>query len=293
MILALTGATGFVGGALLDHALAAGHEVRALTRRPQPARAGVTWIDGDLARPGALAEGADAVVHVAGVVGARDRAAFAEGNIAGTDSIVAATKAAGVTKFVHVSSLAAREPGISDYGWSKAGGENAAIASGLDWTVVRPPAVYGPRDTELRDVFRMAKFGIALLPPPGRISLLHVDDLARLLLACATGDPGRVILESDDGAPMTHADFARAVGTAVGRRVLPLPLPRALLFVAARVDRLLRGDGAKLTPDRVAYMSHPDWTARLRPDPAFWRPEIAAAQGLAATAEWYRREGLL
>lgn len=295
MKLAITGGTGFVGSRLIDRALAGGHDVRALVRRPRPPRTGVAWIAGDLAEPGELCAGADAVIHVAGVVNARDRAGFAAGNVAGTRRLLAAAAAAGVERFVHVSSLAAREPALSDYGWSKAGAEAAVIASDRAWTIVRPPAVYGPGDLELRDMFWLARLGLALLPPPGRLSLLHVDDLARLLLACAIRDAGRIVLEPDDGAPLRHVGFGRAIGRAVGRRVLALSLPGPLLALAARADGRLRGDGAKLTPDRVGYLRHPDWTAdpAKRPDPALWTPAIPLAQGLADTAAWYRAAGLL
>lgn len=296
MIIALTGGTGFVGGATIDAALAAGHTVRALTRRPQAERAGVTWISGDLTDPADLCSGADAVVHVAGIVNARDRAGFAAGNIAGTEGVLAVAGAAEVARFVHVSSLAARKPDLSDYGWSKAGAEAAVAASGLGWTMVRPPAVYGPGDLEMRDIFRLAKWGIALLPPPGRMSVIHVDDLARLLVASATAPADHAIYEVEDAnGGMTHAEFARAVGTAVGRNVVALSLPRTLLAGAARLDRLLRGSRAKLTPDRAAYMSHADWTAdpAKRPPAALWSPAIPTDEGLAATAAWYREHGLL
>jgi ZF-HD class homeobox domain-containing protein len=72
----------------------------------------------------------------------------------------------GVRRFVHVSSLSAREPQLSNYGRSKERGEAEVRHAALDWTIVRPPAVYGPGDLELRDVFRMARLGLALLPPP-------------------------------------------------------------------------------------------------------------------------------
>lgn len=299
MILALTGGTGFVGRRLIDRALAAGHQVRALTRRAQPPREGVAWIEGALDTPPALAalvSGADAAIHVAGVVNAPDREGFAAGNIAGTQAMAAAAFVAGVPRFVHVSSLAAREPALSTYGWSKAGAEEAVIASGLDWTIVRPPAVYGPGDTEMLDVFRLAQRGLAVIPSRGTMSAIHVDDLADALLALATVPPARALyeVEGSDG-PMTQAAFARAIGTAVGRRVRVIAAPRALLSLAARGDRMVRGAGAKLTPDRVAYLTHDDWsadTARRVPD-AVWRPRIAVAQGLADTAAWYRAHGLL
>ncbi len=301
MILALTGATGFVGGALLEQALAAGHRVRALARRAQPERAGVAWVSGALddgVALSALVSTADAVVHVAGAVNAPDRAGFAAANVEGTRAVVEAAKVWGVARFVHVSSLAAREPTLSHYGWSKAGAEAIVHESGLDWTIVRPPGVYGPGDMEQRDLFRAARRGVVPLPPDGRLSIVHVDDLARLLLTLAerpgSGTHATYEPASPDGA-LRYTDFARAIAAAVGRRALPLPLPAALLRLAARGDALFRGANAKLTADRVAYMVHPDWTAdpAKAPPPELWRARIGAAEGLAATARWYRAQGLL
>lgn len=299
-VLAITGATGFVGGRTLALALEAGHSVCALTRRPQPPQAGITWVQGALDTPEALADlmrGADAVIHIAGVVNAPTPEGFTRGNIDGTRAVLAAAEAAGLRRFVHVSSLAARKPGLSQYGRSKAGAEDAVRASPLAWTMVRPPAVYGPGDLEMLELFRAARLGVLPMPPAGRLSLIHVDDLARLLLALAGQDTGRTIYEPDDGTPgaWTHTGFARAIGTAVGRRVLPLSLPAGVLRLGARLDRLARRDKAKLTPDRAAYMAHPDWTSSpdARPPEALWRPRIATADGLAATAAWYRANRLL
>lgn len=295
MILAITGATGFVGGHVLEQALAAGHEVRALTRRPRPPREGVTWVAGDLADPGDLAVGADVVIHVAGVVNAPDRAGFAAGNVDGTRAVLAAAERAGVARFVHVSSLAAREPELSDYGWSKAEAERLVEASPLAWDIVRPPAVYGPGDAEQADLWRLAGRGLALLPPPGRMSAIMVEDLAALLLALATSPGRHALYEADDGQAITHRDYAREIGRALGRRVVTVPLPASFLRLGARIDRLLRGPRARLTPDRASYLVHPDWTCdpTRRPPPDLWRPRYTLDQGMMATAAWYRAEGLI
>ena len=301
MKLAITGGTGFVGSHLLRAALGAGHQVSALTRRPQSVRNTLSWVEGDLADRAALSrlvEGADAVIHVAGVLNARDQATFEEGNVAGTLAMLAAATAAGIQRFVFVSSLAAREPGLSMYGASKAQAEALVESSGLDWSIVRPPAVYGPGDRETLELFKMAKLGVILMPPEGRLSLIHAGDLSRLLLALANRDAPRAILvEPDDGKPggWTHKGFAAALGQAVGRRPLVLSSPAPLLRAAARADRLLRGARAKLTPDRAAYFLHRDWLvdpARAAP-PDLWAPQIPTEQGLADTADWYRAQGWL
>jgi nucleoside-diphosphate-sugar epimerase len=296
--LAVTGGTGFLGGHVLRVAAERGHAVRALARRTQAERPGVEWVPGALDDPAALARlvvGADAVIHVAGVVNAPTREGFAAGNITGTAAMLDAAKAARISRFVHVSSLAAREPGLSVYGWSKAEAEALVAASGLDQAMVRPPAIYGPGDREMLELFRMAKRGFVALPPGGRLSVIEAGDLARLLVTLAETPGAGGIIEPDDGIAQgwDHRDFARAIGEAVGRSIIPVSTPAALLRLGSVIDRLARGDKAKLTADRVRYFCHPDWVVRARPDPALWQPQVEARAGLKATANWYRAEGWL
>lgn len=302
MTVAITGATGFVGQALLDAAARARVPLRALTRRPQDKRDGIEWVVGGLSDRVALAElveGATAVIHVAGLTNTPDPREFEQANVAGTSALLYAAREAGVRRFVFVSSLSAREPALSAYGASKARAEEHVTASGLDWSIVRPPAVYGPRDRDMFELFRSAKLGVVPLPPRGRTSLIHVDDLAECLLALVPGGASvsSACFELDDGrgGGYGHDEMARMIGAAVGRRVWTPHLPRPLLALAARGDRLLRGDGAKLTADRVGYMTHPDWVSRLTHavPPEVWRPRIPGAEGLASTAQWYRDAGWL
>lgn len=297
----MTGGTGFVGRTLIRLASAQGYRIRALARSEQEPVEGVDWIAGALDRPEALAtlmQGADAVIHVAGVVNAPHRAGFEAGNVAGTRAVAEAAQKAGVGRLIHVSSLSAREPQLSNYGWSKAGAETAVEASGLDWTIVRPPWIFGPGDTDTLDLFRMAQRGFILLPPGGRISVIEVSDLSRLLLALvdAREAVGRVY-EPDDGRAggWTHPEFGTAIGKAVGRNVLTLSIPAPVLRLAATGDRLFRGASAKLTADRVSYFCHPDWVvgADRRPPVELWTPQVETGQGLQTTAEAYRAAGWL
>ena len=288
MTLAITGATGFVGRRVLGLAQT---PVRALTRRPQPPQSGVTWVAGDLADPAALArlcDGADAVIHIAGIVSAPTRATFNAGNVAGTATMLAA---AGTRRFVHVSSLAAREPQLSMYGASKAEAETMVTQSGADWVIIRPPGVYGPADAEMRDIYKLAARGL-YIAPPGRISLLHVDDLARALLMLAGSGPSRTTLEIDDGATNghSHAEFAAAIAAGLGRRVRVIPLPLSMLALAARL-----GISPKLTRDRARYIAHPDWVARggNAALASLWQPRIDLAAGVRATITGYRAQNWL
>jgi uncharacterized protein YbjT (DUF2867 family) len=303
MTIAITGATGFVGSHVLDAASAAGVPVRALTRKAQSPRGGVKWIVGALNDPTALDDlcaGADAVLHIAGAVNVPTRDAFAAANIAGTQGVVDAAIRTGAVRFIHVSSLAAREPALSNYGWSKAGAEDVVRAAPLPWTIVRPPAIYGPRDGDMFELFAMAKRGLVLLPPAGRASVIHVADLTTLLLALATTAdfPASAVYEIDDGTPggLTHRELGQAIAAAVGRPgARTISAPRPLLALAAHGDRLVRRDKARLTPDRAAYMAHPNWVSDLakRPPATLWTPQIGHEAGLASTARWYAEAGWL
>lgn len=301
-LIALTGATGFVGQALLDEAARTGVEVRALARRSMEPMPGVDWVRGDLDDRGALTRlmyEAEAVVHVAGVVNTPDPDDFFHANVLGTLTMLEAALKAGVRRFIYVSSLSAREPELSAYGASKALAERLVKTSGLDWTIIRPPAIYGPRDREMFELFRAAKFGLVPVPAGGRASIVHVEDLARLLIALI---PGRdmstaQVYEPDDGLieGWAHDDLARAIGGAMGKRVKVMNLSAGLMRFGASVDSTLRGAKAKLTHDRVGYMTHPDWvvSAEARVPEALWQPRVDTRGGLASTAEWYRREGWL
>jgi nucleoside-diphosphate-sugar epimerase len=301
MKLAVTGGTGFIGSRLIDGAVAAGHSVAALTRRAQDPRPGVTWVEGalpDSAPLRRLVDSSDAVIHVAGVLKARTAEGFEEGNVTGTLAMLAAATAGGTQRFVHLSSLAAREPDLSLYGASKAKAERLVEESGLDWVIVRPPAVYGPGDRETLDLFKMARRGQIYMPPKGKLSLIHVDDLVTLLVTLAEPSaPSRTILEPDDGHAngWTHREFGDALGRAVGVRARTISTPRFLLSAGSHLDRLVRGDKAKLTPDRVAYFCHDDWVAssERKVPPEVWKPQIATGTGLAETAAWYRARGWL
>lgn len=302
MTIALTGGTGFVGGAMIDRALARGYELRALARREQEPRERVEWVKGDLGNRTALKQllsGVETVIHIAGAVNAPDPAGFAESNVSGTLDLIEAAVAAGVPRFVFVSSLAARQPNLSAYGDSKARAERIVGASGLDWTIVRPPAIFGPRDREMFELFRAAKWGVVPIPPPGRLSVIHVSDLADLLLALVPGgeDVTNRVFEVDDGRAdgWSNREFAAAVGKAMRRRVWVPHLSHRALGIASRIDCMVRRSRAKLTADRVNYMTHPDWVANPRMGVPIgrWVPRVDTVEALRTTAQWYRDEGWL
>lgn len=300
MKIAVTGGTGFVGQAVLDMMADRGIAARALARKVPDNRPEVEWIAGNLGDAGALGElvsGTDAVIHIAGLTNNPDPGQFEVANVAGTAAMLEAAQQAGVNRFVFVSSLSAREPKLSAYGASKAAAEDLVGRSKLDWTTVRPPAVYGPRDTDMFELFRSARYGFIPLPPGGATSMIHVGDLAALLLDLvpSSAQTRRKTFEPDDGREggWSYKEMAGAIGDAVGRPVFAPNLPAQLLRGAAGVDKLLRGGNAKLTADRVGYMCHPNWVVRSdRAVPTdVWKPSVDTRAGLKSTAEWYRDQG--
>jgi nucleoside-diphosphate-sugar epimerase len=298
--LAITGGTGFVGSHLLPMAVANGFDVRALTRGWKPPEDEIAWVEGALDRPDTLEKlcaGADAVIHVAGAISG-GAAQFEAVNVGGTAAMIDAARRTGVRRFVHVSTLAAREPDLSAYGRSKLRSERLVAASGLDWTIIRPPAVYGPGDRETLELFRMARRGLVGLPPGGSFSLVHVTDLCRLLLAVLDDPDSRSELyEPDDGREggWEYKHFARTLARIYGRRAVAVAMPKPVLRVASVLDRLFRRSRAKLTADRVGYICHPDWVAagERRPPARLWSPQVRTPTGLKDTADWYREQGWL
>lgn len=301
MRLAVTGGTGFLGAHVLRIAAERGHQVRALARTARLPLPGVEWVQGALDDYDSLAElveGAEAVLHIAGAINASSLAGFVGANVTGTASMLTATEAAGIKRFIFVSSLSAREPDLSDYGWSKAAAEAIVFQAPLDWTIVRPPAIFGTGDREILELFRMAKRkGFVPLPPKGRLSLIEAGDLAGLLIDLLDARQAiEQIYEPDDGMieGYSHHAFVKMVGAAVGRpAVLTLAVPRLILKFVAAAERLRHGARAKLTADRVRYYCHPDWVCVKRPPEEVWTPKVQAEQGLLATGKWYAREGWL
>ncbi|HEY0199677.1 MAG TPA: NAD-dependent epimerase/dehydratase family protein [Rhodanobacter sp.] len=304
-VIALTGATGFIGTALRAQLTAAGFHVRALYR-PRRGRTlqdapNLEWVPGELADRAALTalmKGAEAVVHCAGSVRGARRSDFDQVNEQGVlDTAQAANREPGCCRFLLLSSLAAREPQLSDYAGSKRRGERAleANAGRLRWDALRPPAVYGPGDREMLPLFQSMARGLAPIPGSGigRFSLIHVSDLAAAVVAwLETGSGSGSTYELDDGHQGGY-DWGTVLATAsrvlrgnapIRRLPLPAPLLRVIggaNFAAARVF----GYAPMLTPGKVRELTHADWVCD---GSAFahatgWRPAIGFERGLADT----------
>jgi nucleoside-diphosphate-sugar epimerase len=244
------------------------------------------------------------VIHAAGLIKARHRAAFHAGNVGGTEKLVAALNDCAVPKrLILVSSMVAREPALSAYAETKRAGETAlAQLRHGRWCVVRPCAVYGPWDRETLAIFQAAARGIFPMAGPrqGRVALIHAADAARAVVAlCSETDSGRIFELTDrrtDGYRWDEIAAAaeQAVGTRVRQLLLPAPAVRGAAFVNAAVARLI-GRTPILTPGKAREILHADWgsAAERQPSPDLWRARIGLGDGFRDTAQWYRERGWL
>jgi nucleoside-diphosphate-sugar epimerase len=331
----VTGATGFVGSHLVEALLNRGDDVATLVRSPAKAQRVFPskkprLFPGSLRDPAALraaCEGADVVFHLAGLTAAGSRAEFLEVNEGGTKQVIEAARdvAPDLKRFTHVSSLSAAGPSqrglalsedaparpISAYGMSKLAGEEAVREADLPWTIVRPPAVYGPRDVELRRVFTFARFGIRLVFGDGKqeLSLVHVTDLVDALIhAVPETDPGRTYfvchpelvtakqLANEIGAVVQEVRTGKRAADGRTRFIVRIPkwFTRPTLAASGFLSKVL-GKPSLLSTDKVDELYADAWTcspAALQRDTG-WRASIAIAEGLRDTAQWYRENGFL
>jgi nucleoside-diphosphate-sugar epimerase len=293
---AVTGATGFVGPHLVAALARHGWKLRLLIRRwtPLPSLAGVeaeiVWGDlSDEASLKALVTGADAVVHAAGLIKARQPIDFDRVNRDGTARLSAL---APDVPFLLLSSLAAREPQLSAYAASKRAAEDVVTRRSGRWLAMRAPAVYGPGDRETLAYFKMARSGFALQPdrPEARLSLIHVEDLVEAIAFAIDQPVTTGVYEVDDGHPRgySHADMAVTAGQAFGRPVRAIRVGQGLMKGVATLNGLRPGP-QMLTLEKVRELFHSDWTVR---EPRL--PGVSARYGLREgfehTISWYRQQ---
>jgi len=306
-LVALTGATGFIGRRIARALVDAGYNVRALVRIV-PAGAethdGITYLKGDLsdrAALTALVKGATAVVHCAGAIKAANRQSFLTTNAEGTRVLAEITaRQPGPPRFIYMSSLAAREPRLSVYAASKYAGEQALAKLGnqLPVVILRPPAVYGPGDLETLRIFQMAARGFVPAPmvTGARASLVHVDDVAGAVLAALSLEhPPEDPIEFDDGGAYSWADIAAAAGAALRTSPRLVQVPAAVLYLAgavASLQSMLTRRPTVLSWGKVPELLHADWVASRNSFPGY-KPLWNIEKGFKDAVTWYTSQGLL
>jgi nucleoside-diphosphate-sugar epimerase len=224
--------------------------------------------------------------------------------VAGTERLARAARRQSVARFVHVSSLAAREPGLSAYAASKAESEEVLRreAQEMAWAAVRPPAVYGPGDEATIPLIRALTWPMAFVPghKSSRLSLIYASDLAKALVHLAVSDPSTgKVYEVDDGKPRgyTFPDMAAMAAAVTGAKPRVVFVPRSILIVPAWASLIAgwaRGRASIFAPGKLGELYHGDWVV----NPNFshlpgWQPRIDFSTGFAETLKWYREHGWL
>jgi uncharacterized protein YbjT (DUF2867 family) len=255
----LTGATGFVGGHLLEHLLKAGHSVTALVRDPSsksasallrnPASANgqLKLVQGDVANPSGLQAGlreSDAVIHLVGIIAEVGKQSFEHVHVRGTENVVQAARRVGVKRFVQMSAIGARPNGVSEYQTSKYRAEETVRNSGIPFVILRPSIIFGPGDGFISQMVRVMKSAPLIRPVAGngRSSFrpIYVGDVARSFVDALTNDAalGRTIhLVGAEELPLE--ELLNKIANCIGVRKRPLHVPIPLMIVVAHVLSLL------------------------------------------------------
>lgn len=307
-LIALTGATGFVGRYVVEELVRQNIPVRVLVRSQTKA----DWLKdvevctGSLEDSKALAslvDGAETIIHCAGAIKAKNLTQFNEINVAGMKRLIKACVDANISRFIHISTMAAREPKISDYAASKRQGEHALHrhAGDMEWVILRPPVVYGPRDKETLPLIKMFLGKIAFIPgnSKSRISLIFAQDLARAIVVAATAKKfkSKMTHELHDGSDDGYSwkQLATLAADSTGRKIWCYFLPKALCeLVAIGISACSRlvGRTPMVTRQKIDEIYHPDWVAKhfMFEEYFTWSAQTTFRDGFSKTVEWYRKE---
>lgn len=305
-LVAVTGGTGFLGRRLVYRLHATGWRVKILARDPANA---ARWdgrapdiVIGSLEDADSLSRlmyGVDAVVHAAGLIKARSRFEFFAVNDGGARRVAVA---AGGRRLILVSSLAAREPALSDYAASKRAGENSVQAiTGGRATILRPPAIYGPGDRETLLLFKAALGPLVIAPnrPTARVAVAEVDDVASIIVDLLNVNTavGTVTIGGERPAGYGWPELIRTAATAVGGRPAIITAPpwalKAAGFTSEAIGRW-RGSPEIFTLGKAREALHLDWSVSTSEQGiTSTRTYTKLDDGFARSVRWYRAHGWL
>ena len=319
----VTGSTGFIGSFVAEKLLAKGYAVRCIVRKTSNLR----WLknkdfelvesslDDKMSLEKAV-EGVDYVYHIAGNTSAKNLDDYMKGNREGTINLLEAVlkKAPNIKRFLYVSSQTAAGPALSadnptevdmpmnpitDYGLSKKAAEEAvhSYAGKLPFTIVRPPAVYGPRDTEIYSIFKMLNFGLIAYMGFNRklVSIVHVDDLSDGIIAAAESNntSGKTYFVSSE-IFYDWKDVYQIMKKGLKKKfTISIYLPHGLVLAAGAISGFLGSFSGK--PPVFNYQKGIDFiqqywicsTKRATEDFGY-RQKISLEQGFADTIKWYK-----
>jgi len=306
-VIAVTGATGFVG-TMVVRALAAIQPrptLRLLLRNPgrrqlAPALQSQPIVEGTLEDSGALqklVDNADVVVHIAAAIAGNRAEEFEQTNILGTRRLIEAIESKTPhTHLIQISSLAARVPDLSGYAASKRAAEELIRTRISHYTILRPPAVYGPNDPALEGFWRWLARGwlIRLGPSAARFSLLHVQDLAETVVRLIDHGPTTKTMEVAGPQPTGGWHWNALADVAGSRRGGPvriLPVPAAalkLLALGSCAAGMLLGRAQILNPGKARELRHIDWVCdnQALADRLGWQPSTKLEAALATLPGW-------
>jgi nucleoside-diphosphate-sugar epimerase len=311
----VTGATGFIGSHLCEELVKRGYEVTCLVRKTS----NLKWIEdlnlnlvkGDCTNLESLLDAvsdSDYILHVAGLTKSRSEDDFFCINTKGTENLIKAVyeRNPKLKRFVYLSSLSAAGPSkngtplqensspspVSNYGRSKLEGEKAVLKYKdlIPVTILRPPAVYGPRDKDLLIFFKVLKKGI--FPDWGKCyySLLYVDDLIQgIILSAETREAEGKIYFLSDNRCYTNEEIANEISSALNTKVIRLKLPRFIMPFCSFIGERINKHGI-INRDKMRELSYSHWICdpeKAREEIGF-KPKVGLKEGIKWTADWYR-----
>jgi dihydroflavonol-4-reductase len=320
----VTGGTGFIGSHTVEHLLQQGFKVRCLVRR---FREGVGWLEGlpvevqrvsllDVDALKEVAQDAEYIFHIAGVTKARRHHEFFEGNVTTTKNLLeAASGSAHLKKFCLISSLTAAGPSqdgtpldesvsahpITNYGISKLQAETLCQlhAKNIPIVIIRPPAVYGPRDRDVLELFHWLKRGVKpiLGDPRKTVSIIYVTDLARAVVEATVSErtAGETYFVSD-GAVYLYTEMIERLAALLGKRTFTLRAPAPLVYAVAGMTELLAifsSTTPYLNLDRARDLIQPHWVCSPKKieEQIGFKSCVSFTDGLRQTFEWYKEHG--